>query len=541
MHLDKITFKPFLMAMVMVSLFGTLRAQEQMKGTVSFITSQNVYVRFENAQEIKVGDTLKLQQGNETTSCLVVMSRSSTSCVTKPISGCKPEKGAGVTATIPKRKSIALVSKGEKENEKKDEPKSDETTTNGESKTDEEGTRPKPDINGRLSLANYTTTGNVGTKNRAMGRLAFNIDNIAPGLSLESYMNYTNLSNTRPETGDIRTNQFNVFNLALAYKKDSNYSVYVGRRINNNLASMGAIDGVQAEKEFGNFSVGILGGFRPNVFNYSIDFGLPQFGGYVAYKQNHRLIQSRTTLGLVEQRNGAATDRRYALLQHSSHIKKLSLFGSAQVDLYQKVNNTPQSDFRVTSLFVSARYRLNKRLSLMASFDNRRNLIFYESYASSLNFLTANNPGRQGMRVRASYRIGKYITTGLGYNARVQSNNTSAFTNYNVYIRHSKLPLVGGGMFLSYNRSENRGLNYTTASASYRRAFAKGRIALDAYYRMVSYKYQVADFALPTQHYFGGGLNIRMAKRTTLSALVEHTQSETYSSDRLNLKLIQRF
>lgn len=541
MHLYKIIVKPFLVALLLTATISVSYAQEQLKGTVSFTTSQNIYVRFENAQDIKIGDTLRLQQGPEVVPCLVVISKSSTSCVTKPTGDCRPEKGSAIVAVVQKRKTKIQDRISKEKTTEEDGDKGDAKTKVNSESTENADEESKPDINGRLSMANYTTRDNVGTKNRAMGRLAFNIDDLAPGLSLESYMNFTNLSNTRTESGDFRANQFNIFNLALGYKKDSNYSVYVGRRINNNLASMGAVDGVQAEKEFGNFSVGVVGGFRPGIFNYSVDFNLPQFGGYVAYKQNHKVVQSRTTMGIVEQRNGGATDRRYALVQHSSQIKKLSFFGSAQMDLYEKVNNTAQSDFKVTSLYVSLRYRLNRRLSVMGSFDNRRNLIFYESYASSLNFLTQNNPSRQGMRLRVSYRMGSYLTAGLSYNTRVQSDNANAFTNYNAYLRHSKLPLIGGSIFLSYNNSENTALNYSTASANYRRAFLKGKVALDAYYRMVNYKYKVADFALPSQHYFGGGLNIRMAKKTTLSAMVEHTQRETYSSDRLNLKLIQRF
>ena len=159
----------------------------------------------------------------------------------------------------------------------------------------------------------------------------------------------------------------------------------------------------------------------------------------------------------------------------------------------------------------------------------------------TLVFLTANNPSRQGIRLRASYRMGRYVSLGLGYNTRVQSDNANSFTNYNAYLRYSHLPVVGGSMFISYNSSQTRGLNYITASAHYNRWFLKGKLSLDAYYRLVNYQYNDADFTLPLQHYFGGGLNFRMTKKTTLSALFEHTQRETYSSDRLNLKLIQRF
>ena len=321
MHLYKVVFR-LLMAFGFLTA-GSMdsTAQESVTGTVSFITSENVYVRFENTEGITVGDSLVRQQNGTTIPCLVVVSKSSTSCVTKPIGGCKPAKGDKMTARVAVRKSRPKRTPDkDKETEKE---KSEEVVQSTKSEEETEEKKAKPEINGRLSLANYTTRDDVGTKNRAMGRLAFNVDDIGPGFSFESYMNYTHLTNTRQESPDVSTSRFNVFNLALGYEKDSNYSVYVGRRINNHLASMGAVDGLQAEKQFGNFSVGLIGGFRPNVFNYGLDFNLPQLGGYVAFKQSHKVVQSRTSLGLIEQMNGGATDRRYAMLQHSSQIKKL--------------------------------------------------------------------------------------------------------------------------------------------------------------------------------------------------------------------------
>jgi len=532
------------LACLLVSLTASY-GQNQIQGAVSFITSENIYVRFESAEKVNIGDTLSIMQNGLSKPCLLVLSKSSTSCVTKSVNGCTPVKGTSIEATVQPEKDR----EGEKDKDTKPEesPSSDVPSTDeeGENEGLEEASKKSfegTDISGRLSIANYGTSDVLGTKNRTVGRLAFDADEIGSSdFSFESYLNYTQLSTTRDVNADFRTSLFNVFNLALGYQKDSNYSIYLGRRINNNIASIGATDGVQAEKEFGKLSAGVLAGFRPDVFNYGLNFSLPQFGAYVAYKQQNTWVQSRTTLGFIEQRNSGAVDRRYAYWQHSSNFRKMFLFSSAQIDLYQKLSGQSQSDFKLSSFYLSARYQVHRKLSLMASFDTRKNLIFYESYANSLDFLTQNNPTRQGIRVRLNYRLAPLIYTGISYRVRTQTDNANTFNNYSAYIRHSKLPLVGGGLFLNYGGSVTESLTYSSVSARYNRGFFKNKMNFEAYYRMVSYQYTVAEFTLPAQHFFGGGFGYNITSKTTLSALFEHTTRDTYTANRLNLKLIQRF
>ena len=63
---------------------------QTLQGQVSFVTTQNVYVRFSDTEAINVGDSLKLQ--NTGTYCLVVKSKSSTSCVCDIVEGCPVQK-----------------------------------------------------------------------------------------------------------------------------------------------------------------------------------------------------------------------------------------------------------------------------------------------------------------------------------------------------------------------------------------------------------------------------------------------------------------
>src|SRR5512133_3839669 len=78
------------LAVFLIIITGTaLKGQnmpEPMEGTVSFVTSQNVYVKFTQTQTIQNGDTLFIKQGTSLIPVLVVKEHSSMSVVGEPIS-----------------------------------------------------------------------------------------------------------------------------------------------------------------------------------------------------------------------------------------------------------------------------------------------------------------------------------------------------------------------------------------------------------------------------------------------------------------------
>ena len=67
-----------------ISLLGQNEASYE-KGTVSYVSSQNVYVKFESTESIAVGDTLYFSQSGQMKPALVVSNKSSISCVCNPL------------------------------------------------------------------------------------------------------------------------------------------------------------------------------------------------------------------------------------------------------------------------------------------------------------------------------------------------------------------------------------------------------------------------------------------------------------------------
>ena len=71
------------LSVILLIMMG-VRAQKAdtlVKGNISYLTSQNVYVKFQSTRGIKTGDTLLIDQNGKPTPALVVRSLSSMSCV----------------------------------------------------------------------------------------------------------------------------------------------------------------------------------------------------------------------------------------------------------------------------------------------------------------------------------------------------------------------------------------------------------------------------------------------------------------------------
>ena len=123
-------------------------------------------------------------------------------------------------------------------------------------------------IMGSISAAGYSVLSSTrGNNTKAMYRLSFSAPRINNSkFSVETYMNYrqTFLST---DSGSYRPKDvFNIYNLAVQFDASPTLSFVLGRKINPKVSSIGAIDGLQAEKSFGNFYTGILAGFRPDIY-----------------------------------------------------------------------------------------------------------------------------------------------------------------------------------------------------------------------------------------------------------------------------------
>ncbi len=515
------------------------KADGMLKGKVSFITSKNIYVKFENTEIIKIGDTLRTMDTKSP--CLLINNKSSNSIVSSLLNNCIIKKGDEVyynyalkafkTPTEKKIQDTILVLKDDPV-KKKQSPYSEM-------------------IKGRVSASSYSTLSDIrDDRHRLASRFSLYADHIGDSkFSFSSYANYQKdilpdspiKNTTAREKGILR-----VYDFAARFDADPTLSFVVGRNINQKISSVGAIDGIQAEKHFGKNYIGVIAGFRPDIFDYRFNSNLFEYGAYYGKIINTKNFQSETTLGGLEQRNNGEIDRRYAYFQHSSTIyKKIHLFSSLELDLYDKINNIESNTLRLTNLFTSLRYRFNRDINATISYDSRKRILYYETFQSEIERLLNDDIARQGIRIRLNVRPTDYVYAGISYSKRFQNDQQNKSDNIYIRLGISKIPGIGGRISVNYNINTSNYLNSNILSLRHSRDFFNGKLYADFYYRLVNYTYLSSNVGLEssslTQSYYGTNLSYHLSRRLTFSISGELSTTNLENNYRIYTRLTKRF
>jgi hypothetical protein len=520
---------------IYVSVGFSQSKTELLEGKISYVTSNNVYVKFENTENIKIGDTLGKADNDGLKPCLKVINKSSISCVCTVINNCEVKTGDQLFY----QNIVPIQSKILKE----EIPVAVDRVQDSVKKP-EVYIKPfyREDIRGRISLATYSNLSSVyDERHSLMYRFSLNASHIGNSkVSLDIYMNYRQNYIMQEGSSPLNTNFFNVYNLAVKYDVDTSFSITVGRKINNNVSSIGAIDGLQVEKSFGHFYAGAIVGSRPDIYTYGFNSDLFQYGGFIGIRSEAKDIYSQTSLGAIEQNNSGNVDRRYAYIQHSSTLfQKLNLFASSEVDFYNKVNGETSSDSRLTNLFVSAGYRFSRKVRLTVSYDSRRRTLYYETYKTDIEQLMQDDESRQGLRLRLNVNPFKNLTTGVSVGRRFQISGDNQSDNLYGYVGLSNLPFVKGRFVASLNQNTSIYLINQSFSFRYSRPIVKNKLDADFYVRLVDYKYLVGGTRIK-QNYYGSSFSYIINRNLVISIFGEMAYRRTEENYRINFRVIKR-
>jgi len=531
--------KRSLIILLALLLFETLATgQEVLEGRVTYITSQHIYVRFSSTQGLNDGDTLYLKENQGEVPALVILNHSSTSCVCKPLVDrnftISDQVIGRLRKVTPEESAPVIDLKPEDDMDKA-------TIETGEGGMSEGGR--KQGIHGRLSLSSYTYLKNPESEGSQRLRYTFSLDarNIGgSGLRLETY---TTFSHRQDHWDEIRENVFNglkIYKLSVSYALSNSLVLTAGRKINPKLSSAGAIDGLQIEKGFGGMSAGIIAGSRPDYLDYSINTGLFQYGAYLAHEFKGAVGNMQNTLAYMEQMNHGATDRRFLYLQHSNNlVSRLWFFGSAEVDLYQKVGETKETVFDLYNTYLIIRYRVIDPLTLSLSYSARNNLIYYESYKDFLDRLL-DEKVLQGWRFRVNYRPIPYLYLGAHAAYRYRKDDPMPTRNAHAFATYSRIPVIGASVTARFTWMQSAYLDGMIYGAGIGREFLNGKLHAELNYHYVDHDYRSAEMAI-AQHVGEAGLSWAVFRRLYLSAYYEGTFEESLTYNRIFLSLSQRF
>ncbi|GIV30824.1 MAG: hypothetical protein KatS3mg029_0175 [Saprospiraceae bacterium] len=529
--------------MLLICFAWQLTAQEQartMEGEVTFLSSRNVYVKFPSTEQLEVGDTLYVRQDGRLTPALVLKAKSSTSTVCELVGDANLAVKSTIVALLPPPPPTPEPPQPqEPEPSVETVPKTETVKPSFEEESEQSESPFKQRIRGNISAASYSTTSDYGDNHRMRYGVNFKGTHLnGSRFSMDAYVTFRHTLDRWSEVEDNIFNALKIYSLAGKYDFD-NGTLIAGRSINYKISSMGAIDGLQYEHNFGPFVGGAILGFRPDYSDYGFNPSLIQAGAFIS----HQLQDNRgySTLALVEQHNGSAVDRRFIYFQHSSSpLENLNLFGSFEVDAYQKVNGEVSNSLQLTNFYFSARYRFSRQLSLTASYDNRNNIIYYESYKNFIDKLIEDET-RQGLRLGVSWRPVRLVSIGVNGSWRFQKSNANLSRNLNAYVNFNRLPLAGVQLSLRGNLLETNYLNSQRYGVRLSRSLLKGKFSAEAHYDFVNYHYTTTGFSFQ-QHIAGASLNVRVLKKLSLYMYYEGAfDQQNRVINRFNTKLIQRF
>jgi hypothetical protein len=515
--------------------------REQVIGNVSFLSTEHVYVRFVSTDGISIGDTLYFVKENTTIPLLIVKSLSSISCVCVRLDNTQ----------LNIRNTVFALKTAQTPNIEMDVEKSKQ----GLSPTDQVINEVKKDTikkdfiaqtDGRLSVTSYSNLSTQQTNDNQRFRYNLNLNAQHIGNSRFSFDTYVSFTHQLPLYGANLNDTSKIFERLKIYSLNAKFdftktaNISIGRRINPNMANIGAIDGIQIENTSGQLSYGALIGFRPNYTNYWINDSLLDFGGFIGHKYFKEDSYVNTSIAFFNQTNHGYTDRRYAYIQHSNSIlKNLDFFGSMELDIFKLENGKPTNTLDITSTYLSLRYRPWRQVNLSLAYDARKNVYYFQTYKNMAQTLL-DVATRQGMRFQCAINPINNLTWGGNVGYRLPSITNGESANAYTHLTYSNLPFIEGAMSVSATGLKTPMLNGNILGASYSRDVVEGKLFAMLEYQKVNY--QFTNGADPLLQDIGElSLSWFITRKLLLSASYELTIDSENKQTRVFINLSQRF
>ena len=515
-------------------------SNENLAGKVSFVSTQNVYVKFASTSGISAGDTLFMSSMGKIIPVLKVTNLSSSSCVCTSISSVSIK----ISDEIIAKKKLSLPKPVEKVAEKS----VPDYTVMKDSSSYTKKSSVKQVVRGSISAYAYSGFSNTGAANSTQFRYTLSLDVSNIGKSKFSFENYMSFRHKLGDWSAVKSHVFDalkIYSLAVRYDLNKTTQISIGRRINSKLSSIGAMDGLQVEKTFNKVGIGALAGYRPSFTDYSFDKKLFQYGGYLSFSSVTPTKYVESSLAFMEQMNNGKTDRRFLYFQHSnSLIKNFYFFSTFEADLYKLTGDTinnyvAKNTFSLTGLYLSLRYKMTKNFSLTGSYDGRKNVMYYETFKSYTDMLIETGM-RQSFRLQADYHITNNLMSGVQVGYRNLKSDPNPTRNAYGYITYSQIPGLNITVTLSGTYLESNYVNSKIGGASVSRDFFQGKLYTSIGYHYLNYKYPES---LQNTKQNVGELNLswQIAKKMSFSVNWEGTFEKQYKYNTLYLQIRRRF
>ena len=433
--------------------YGSSFEKVERMGIVTYKSSQNVYVKFENTNGIAVGDTLYQKSGTRMRPVLIVQFISTKSVAGETIGDIDLKVDDRLYAIVEHEIPDAVP---EENNVTVSEvPAGGEESLNANVISNKISRR-ESSLSGKISIQSYSNLSNSAyfTDNQRW-RYSFSLNarNIGrSGLSISNYMTFAYRADQWASISDNLGRSLRIYDLAVNYEFSNKTSVWLGRHLNRKISNISSIDGLQFETGINENYFGVVAGSRPNYTDLGFNLKLFEYGVYIGREDSLSSGYMTNTAAFFEQTNDFKTDRRFLYFQHSnSLIPNTNVFLSTEVDMYKQINGVKKNEFQLTSLFASIRYSPSRIISFSLNYDARKNVIYYETFKNFIDSLFENET-RQGFNARINIRPLNKLYFGLNGGYRFQKSDIKPARNFGGYVSYSRIPFIEITPTASYSK-----------------------------------------------------------------------------------------
>jgi hypothetical protein len=520
---------------------GQSQQRVEKLGKVTYKSSQNIYVKFENTEGIVQGDTLFTKTNGRLRPAVQVNFISTTSCAGTPINADNIKVSDELIAIV--------FTKQEEENIKIDTSSiayllpQTETPPITVFKSNSRDIK-KNISDGRITIQSYSSF-NPGKMNpddqRWRYTVSYDADGIGEnGLSISSYFSY---AYTVGEWQTIRHKPWDylkVYDLSLGYDIDAETNIRLGRYINPKISNLSSVDGLQFQKKFSNYFSGLLIGSRPDFATLNFNPKFFEYGGYIGRTDTIEGGIMENTIAFFQQTNSFKTDRRFMYFQHNNSIlKDFNFTLSSELDLFALEKGVGKTKPSLTSLFLSARYSPARIISFSFSYDARKNVIYYETYRSFVDSLIENET-RQGIRFGTNIRPFNNVFIGLNAGYRFLKKDIKPSKNFNGYVTYSQVPVLDISATISYSNLISSYVDGAIYGIRISKYLSFIDYSLSASYTKVEYNY-LSSFSKLNQNNLSIDLSGRILDQLYLSWSYEGVFEKQMNYSRVLVDLSLRF
>ncbi len=295
---------------------------------------------------------------------------------------------------------------------------------------------------------------------------AQNLWNSNYNLRIRLRSNYNHRIYNSGSTSGQREWRNRIYEISFSYDDlQAPFNFRAGRIISNAFSGVGYIDGALLQYNFADsYHLGIFAGAQPQ-WQYS-DFQptRQKYGLYTTYHKGRSVTDSRleATLALVGEYHYTAISREYVYLQSSyANGQHFSIYQNAEIDVnrYWRKEKTGRN-VNVSSLILSGNFYITGFLSTSISYDQRQNFYTYEqrTLADSL----FDNASRQGLRSTVYWRIKSNLRFTVNAGFRQSIKGSGSTYSWAGQLIHSNLLFRGlmlSARLAGYSNPYTRGYN----------------------------------------------------------------------------------